>query len=104
MFGILADDVLYLKTDQNSARAFREEGMEPFTYVTEGKGPVAMSYAEAPPRLLDEPDELVGWAREAYRVARASKVKRVPKRRGEARQRPPKIRRKMPRRSRGSSS
>ena len=42
--------MLYLKTDETSARAFREEGMEPltyvmepFTYVMEGKGTVAMS-------------------------------------------------------------
>ena len=39
MFAILDDDVLYLKTDETSARVFREEGMEPFTYVMEGKGP-----------------------------------------------------------------
>ena len=73
MFAILAEDVLYLKADETSARAFRAEGMEPFTYVTEGKGPVVMSYFEAPPRLLDEPDELVTWAREAHRVARANR-------------------------------
>ena len=36
----------YLKTDETSARAFREEGMEPFTYAMEGKGTVAMSYFE----------------------------------------------------------
>jgi len=28
MFAILDDDVLYLKTDETSARVFREEGME----------------------------------------------------------------------------
>jgi DNA transformation protein len=38
MFAILDDDVLYLKTDETSARVFREEGMEPFTYAMEGKG------------------------------------------------------------------
>jgi len=46
MFALLADDVLYLKADETSARAFRAEGMEPFTYLTEGKGPVVMSYFE----------------------------------------------------------
>lgn len=81
MFAILDDDVLYLKTDENSARAFRDEGMEPFTYVMEGKGPIAMSYFEVPPRLLEAPEELTAWAREAYRVACASKVTRPRKRR-----------------------
>jgi DNA transformation protein len=81
MFAILDGDVLYLKTDETSARAFREEGMEPFTYVMEGKGAVAMSYFEVPTRLLEEPDELVAWTREAYRIACASKTKRPQKRR-----------------------
>jgi TfoX/Sxy family transcriptional regulator of competence genes len=33
-----------------------------------------MSYWEVPPRLLEEPDELVTWAREAQRIAHASKA------------------------------
>jgi TfoX/Sxy family transcriptional regulator of competence genes len=55
--------------------------MEPFTYVTEGKGTVAMAYFEVPPRLLEAPEELVAWAREAYRIACASKTTRPRKRR-----------------------
>ena len=74
MFAILDDDVLYLKADESSALAFRDEGMGPFTYVKEGKGAVAMSYFEVPPRLLDEPEELVAWARVAHRIARASRA------------------------------
>jgi DNA transformation protein len=74
MFALLADDVLYLKTDEISAQAFRTEGMEPFTYLTEGKGPVVMSYFEVPPRLLEEPEELAAWAREAHRIASASRT------------------------------
>ncbi len=80
MFAILVDDTLYLKTDATSMRAFEREGMGPFTYVPTGKQPVAMPYWEAPPRLLEEPDELVAWAREAYRIARAGKTK-APRRR-----------------------
>ena len=72
MFALLANDVLYLKADESSARAFAAEGMSPFTYRRTGKAPVAMSYWEAPPRLLEDPDELVQWAREAYRIACAT--------------------------------
>ena len=81
MFAILDDDVLYLKTDETSARVFREEGIEPFTYVMESKGPVAMSYFEVPPRLLEAPADLVAWTHEAYRIACANKTKRPRKRR-----------------------
>ena len=73
--------MLSLKTDETSARAFRQEGMEPFTDVMEGKRTVAMSYFEVPPRLLEKPEELVAWTHEAYRIACASKTKRPNKRR-----------------------
>lgn len=46
----------------------------PFTYTPEGRAPVAMSYWEVPPRLLEEPDELAAWAREAHRIACAGKT------------------------------
>jgi DNA transformation protein len=81
MFAILIDDTLYLKTDDASARAFAREGMKPFTYKPAGKKRVAMPYWEVPPRLLDEPGELVVWAREAHRIARAGKARAPRKRR-----------------------
>jgi DNA transformation protein and related proteins len=81
MFGLLANDVLYLKADAATAGAFEAEGMRPFTYQPEGKPPVAMSYWEVPPRLLEEPDELAVWAREAHRIACAGKATRRPRKR-----------------------
>ena len=80
MFAILVDDTLYLKTDEASTRAFESEGMGPFTYAPAGKKRVAMPYWEVPPRLLEESEELVAWAREAHRVARAGKAE-APRRR-----------------------
>jgi DNA transformation protein len=81
MFAILKDDTLYLKADATTARAFAAEGMEPFTYRPAGKALVAMPYWEVPPRLLEEPDELAQWAREAHHVACASKTPRPPRKR-----------------------
>jgi DNA transformation protein and related proteins len=75
MFAILANDTFYLKTDETSARAFAGEGMQPFSYRPEGREPIAMSYWEVPPRLLEEPRELVSWARQAHRIACATKRK-----------------------------
>jgi DNA transformation protein and related proteins len=76
MFAILTDDTLYLKADETTAHAFEAEGMTPFTYTSKGKAPVAMSYWEVPPRLLEEPDELVAWVRQAHAIARAAKAQR----------------------------
>ena len=72
MFAILADDTLYLKANETTAPAFEAEGMGPFEYE-KGEKTVAMSYWEVPPRLLEEPDELAEWAREAHRIAYAGK-------------------------------
>jgi len=81
MFAILVDDTLYLKADEVSQRAYATEGMGPFTYRPAGKGPIAMPYWEVPPRLLEEPEELASWARDAHRIASASKAKSPRKRR-----------------------
>jgi DNA transformation protein and related proteins len=75
MFAILVDDTLYLKTDALSARDFAAEGKGPFTYRAKGRAPGAMSYWEVPERLLDDPEELVAWARRAHAVALAAKSK-----------------------------
>jgi DNA transformation protein len=75
MFAILIDDTLYLKADALSARDFAAEGKGPFTYRAKGRAPVAMSYWEVPERLLDDPEELVAWARRAHAVALAAKSK-----------------------------
>jgi len=80
MFAILVDDIFYLKADQATRRAFVSEGMGPFTYRLAGKRPVAMPYFEVPPRLLEEPEELAAWARDAHRIARAGKAKSPRKR------------------------
>lgn len=75
MFAILVDDTLYLKADAIFACDFAAEGKGPFTYRPKGRAPVAMSYWEVPERLLDEPAELVTWARRAHAVALAAKAK-----------------------------
>jgi DNA transformation protein len=74
MFAILSRDTLYLKADETSSRAYADEGMESFTYTAKGGKLIAMSYWEVPPRLLEDPDELAAWAREAHRIACAGKA------------------------------
>jgi DNA transformation protein len=73
MFAILVDDTFYLKADELFAQSFTAEGKRPFTYRRKGRPPVAMSYWEVPERLLDDPEELVAWARHAHAIALAAK-------------------------------
>jgi len=77
MFGLVADDTLYLKADDDSKRAFEAEGLDPFGYEARGKK-IALPYWRAPERLLDDAEEMTTWASVALGVARraaASKPK-----------------------------
>ena len=75
MIGLIADDEIYLKTDERTAPAFEAEGMKPFTYGAKRRR-VVMSYWRMPERLLDDPDELAQWARVARAAAERSGRKR----------------------------
>jgi DNA transformation protein len=71
MFGLVADDTLYLKADDETQRAYEAEGLGPFMYTGGGRT-IAMSYWRIPERLLDDADEMTAWARVALGVARAA--------------------------------
>ena len=76
MIGLVADDVLYLKADGESAVAFRDRGLGQFEYVKQGK-PMKMSYFLAPEEIFDDPEEAEKWASLAYEAAlRARKSKK----------------------------
>ena len=69
VFALVLDDVLYLKSDETTAADFDAEGCAPFTYDTKDGRRVLTSYRCAPDRLLDEPEDLVAWARIALGVS-----------------------------------
>lgn len=77
MFGLVIGDVLYLKADADTKRAFEAEGLGPFVYDGKSK-PIAVNYWRVPDRLYDEPDEMCAWARIALDVARRGGAKRKP--------------------------
>jgi DNA transformation protein and related proteins len=80
MFGLIAGGTLYLRADENTRAIFEAEGMRPFAYQKKAGQTTIMSYWRAPERLLDEPDELVDWARQAFSAAERAKQSRRPKR------------------------
>jgi len=69
MFGLITDDRLYFKADDATRGTFEAEGLGPFTYRTRGRI-VALSYWRVPERLLDDPDEMAHWGRQALAAAR----------------------------------
>ena len=68
-FGLVADDVLYLKADEVNRSKFEKVGAEPFTYEAKGAKRVALSYYPPPEAALDDPDELADWARDSVDAA-----------------------------------
>src|SRR5260370_720022 len=83
MFGMVTDNMLYLRVDDQNREAFKEaESSPPLSYEKKGST-IDLSFWRAPERLFDEPDELVTWAQLALAAAGrvAAKRGRTPPRR-----------------------
>jgi DNA transformation protein and related proteins len=76
MLGIVRDNTLYFRVDDDNRAAFKEaESFPPLNYEKKG-GTIDLAFWRAPERLFDEPDELVTWARAALRAAQRVAAKR----------------------------
>lgn len=70
-FALVADDVLYLKVDDETRGAYEKRGLAPFRPY--GAGGVEMSYREIPADLLEDPEALRPWVEDAVEVARRAR-------------------------------
>lgn len=77
MFALIADDVLYFKTDAANAGDYEALGMGPFKPFDDK--PMIMPYHEVPPDVMEDSDTLCAWARHALRAC-LSKKARLPAR------------------------
>lgn len=68
-FALLDDDTLYLKADERNRPDFEAEGLPPFTYQSKNGPMLIKGYHRAPPRCLDDPDEMTHWCRRSYEAA-----------------------------------
>ena len=76
MLGMVSDNTLYFRVDDENRAAFGEaEAFPPLSYQKNGDT-IDLSFWRAPERLFDEPDELVIWARAALAAARRVAAKR----------------------------
>jgi len=76
MFGMVTDNMLYLRVDHHHLAAFKEaESFPPLNYEKKGCT-IDLSFWRAPERLFDEPDELVTWAQIALAAAGRVAAKR----------------------------
>ena len=74
MLGMVKDDLLYFRVDDQNKTAFKEAEIHPLESVRGSH--VRLAFWRAPERLYDEPDEFVSWARAALEAARRVAGKR----------------------------
>ena len=80
-FGLIDDDVLYLKVDDSNRADYEQHGCKPFRPFKD-KPEFSMKYYDVPADVLDEGEELWRWARKSLAIALAAggKAKRASKR------------------------
>ena len=73
-FAIVADDVAYLKGDEQTRKAYDDMGMAPFV-VPSGRAQT-LSYFEVPGEWLDNEEQLLEFATLALGAARRSQAQK----------------------------
>jgi DNA transformation protein and related proteins len=69
-FGLVWNDVLFLKVDDATRPAYKAAGMQPFNPYPE-RG-ATFQYYQVPLGVVESADELMRWAEAAVRVSRRS--------------------------------
>jgi DNA transformation protein and related proteins len=76
MFGMVTENILYLRVDSQNRATFKEaESFPSLNYVKNGCS-IDLSFWRAPDRLFDEREELIAWARAALAAAHRVAAKR----------------------------
>jgi DNA transformation protein len=76
MFGLLVRDMCYLRVDDTTRAQFERAGSTAFSYRRGDREVSLAAYYTVPEGLLDQPDDLQRWARDAIGAARAAKRRR----------------------------
>lgn len=75
-FGLIADDVLYLRVDDSNRSDYAERGMRQFKPYAD-RPHLSMNYYETPAEVLENTGELEKWARRSVKVAMTAPAKRT---------------------------
>lgn len=82
MFGVIDDDVFYIRTDDQTRAAFADAGARRFTYPGKDGEVIGTSYWSLPDEAADDPAAAADWARlgiEAAQRKLAAKTSRKPR-------------------------
>lgn len=73
MFGLIADDIAYLKVDDSNREDFVKAGSSSFNPFPEKAKTTVMPYYEIPADILENRDQLAVWAERSLSVAKKQK-------------------------------
>lgn len=93
MFGIISEGELYFKVDDSNRADFEAKKSQPFAYEARGRT-VALSYWFVPEEVIEEPAELMQWARKSFDVALKARKAEQAKPKSRRRGGPPPVRRR----------
>jgi DNA transformation protein and related proteins len=72
-FAMMMEERLYFVVDDNTRKIYEAVGMQAFSYATK-KGRIQVRrYFEVPEEVLDNPEQLEHWAKEAISIAGKTK-------------------------------
>ena len=71
-FAMVMGNTLYFRVDDGSRLAYEKRGSKPFSYSTKNGVVQVRKYYAVPVELLDDPVQLVVWARQAVAAAGAA--------------------------------
>ncbi|MEO8002949.1 MAG: TfoX/Sxy family protein [Arenimonas sp.] len=78
IMGLVIDEALYLKVDEQTKHLFMTAGCEPFVYEMKNKQ-VAMSYWSVPDDAMESSEQMLPWAKHAYAAALRKATQAMPK-------------------------
>ena len=67
MFGLVADDVAYLKVNDSNRGEYEKAGSSPFKPYSSRN--MIMPYYEIPADIMEQPDELIEWAKRSLAIS-----------------------------------
>ena len=80
MFGLVAEDRLYLRTDDETRAQFEDRGCEPFVFGYKNGKAIVSKYFEPPEAAFTSPLKMKPWATLAWQTTLRSPVKKKPRR------------------------
>ena len=80
VFALVADNAMFLKTDDVNRAAFEERGLKAFRPFKDKES--EMAYYEAPPEIFEDSDAMRQWCGGSVEAGQRAQARKKPKKKG----------------------